>query len=53
MRQCTIKHHDTYVNRLKENPGIEDVAFAMEKVGSKDGYNTNGGSYKGRTFSIS
>ena len=44
------KHHDTYVNRLKENPGIEDVAFAMEKVGSKDGYNTNGGSYKGKDF---
>lgn len=44
------KHHDTYVNRLKENPGIEDVAFAMEKVGSKDGYNTNGGSYKDKDF---
>ncbi len=44
------KHHDTYVNRLKENPGIEDVAFAMEKVGSKDGYNTNSGSYKGKDF---
>ena len=44
------KHHDTYVNRLKENPGIEDVAFAMEKVGSKDGYNTNGGNYKGKDF---
>lgn len=44
------KHHDTYVNRLKENPSIEDVAFAMEKVGSKDGYNTNGGNYKGKDF---
>ena len=44
------KHHDTYVNRLKENPGIEDVAFAMEKVGSKDGYNTNAGNYKGKDF---
>lgn len=44
------KHHDTYVNRLKENSGIEDVAFAMEKVGSKDGYNTNGGNYKGKDF---
>ena len=44
------KHNDTYVNRLKENPGIEDVAFAMEKVGSKDGYNTNGGNYKGKDF---
>lgn len=44
------KHHDTYVNRLKENPSIEDVAFAMAKVVSKDGYNTNGGSYKGKDF---
>lgn len=25
------KHHETYVNRLKEFPDIEDVAFAMEK----------------------
>ena len=37
------KSHETYVNRLKEYSGIEDVAFAMEKVGSKDGYSTNGG----------
>lgn len=40
------KSHDTYVNRLKEYSGIEDVAFAMEKVGSKDGYSTNGGYVK-------
>lgn len=44
------KHHETFVNRLRENPGIEDVAFAMEKVGSKDGYNTNGGEHKGKEF---
>lgn len=25
------KSHETYVNRLKEYSGIEDVAFAMEK----------------------
>ena len=31
------KSHKTYVNRLKEYSGIEDVAFSMEKVGSKDG----------------
>lgn len=41
------KHHDSYVNRLKEFSGIEDVAFAMEKVGSKDGYNTNTMTHKG------
>lgn len=44
------KHHETFANRLRENPGIEDVAFAMEKVGSKDGYNTNGGEHKGKEF---
>lgn len=40
------KHHDIYADRLKEYPGIEDVAFTMEKIGSKDGYNTNGVLYK-------
>ena len=44
------KHHETYVNRLKEFPGIEDVAFAMEKVASKDGYNTNGAVLKQKEF---
>lgn len=43
-----LKHHETYANRLKEFPGIEDVAFAVEKVGSKDGYNTNTMEHKGR-----
>ena len=42
-----MKHHEIYANRLKEYPGIEDVAFAMEKVGSQDGYNTNTAEYKG------
>lgn len=44
------KHHETYANRLKEFSGIEDVAFTVEKVASKDGYNTNGGEYKGKEF---
>lgn len=44
------KHHETYANRLKEFPGIEDVAFTLEKVGAKDGYSTNGGSYHGKDF---
>lgn len=35
------KHHETYANQLKEYPGIEDVAFAMERVASQDGYSTN------------
>lgn len=40
-------HRETYVNRLKAFPGIEDVAFAAEKVASKDQYNTNSADYKG------
>lgn len=39
-------HHETYVNRLREFNGIEDVAFAMEKVASKDAYSTNTEKYK-------
>jgi putative ABC transport system permease protein len=34
------KHHDAYANRLKEYPGIEDVAFAVERVASQDSYVT-------------
>lgn len=44
------QHHEAYKNRLKEYSGIEDVAFAAEKVASKDGYNTNGGEYKGKEY---
>lgn len=44
------KHHETYANKLKEFSGIEDVAFAMEKVASKDGYNTNTTEYKQQKF---
>ena len=44
------QHHETYANRLKEFSGIEDVAFAAEKVGSKDGYNTNSGEYQGKEY---
>ena len=44
------EHHETYANRLKEFPGIEDVAFAAEKVAAKDGYNTNGATYKEKEF---
>lgn len=46
------KYHETYVNRLKEYSGIEDVAFAMEKVGSKDGYGTSGGYIKGKELNF-
>lgn len=35
-----------YVNKLKEYPGIEDVAFSQQKLGAQDRYMTWGGSYK-------
>lgn len=37
---------DVYVSKLKEYPGIEDVAFAQEKLGAQDSYMTWGGLYK-------
>lgn len=43
-------HHQTYTDRLKAFTGIEDVAFAMEKVASKDRYATNGGTVKEKQF---
>lgn len=42
------KHHEMYASRLKAFSGIEDVAFAAEKVASKDTYNTNGEEYRGK-----
>ena len=33
-------HRDSYVDKLKNFAGIEDVAFAREKLGSKDSYST-------------
>lgn len=44
------QYHQTYADRLKQFSGIEDVAFANQKVASQDGYSTNGGSYKDRNF---
>jgi putative ABC transport system permease protein len=34
-------HRDSYTNKLKNFTGIEDVAFAREKLGSQDSYSTN------------
>ncbi|RHJ90691.1 ABC transporter permease [Parabacteroides bouchesdurhonensis] len=48
--QLYKEHRDTYISRLKEYPGIEDVAFSMQKLGSRDGYSTNGGEYKQKQF---
>jgi putative ABC transport system permease protein len=31
---------DTYANTLREHPGIEDVAFAKQKLGSRDNYSS-------------
>lgn len=43
---------EAYVNKLKENPGIEDVAFANEKLGAQDGYMTWGGVYKNQQLGM-
>lgn len=32
------KSKSAYVNKLKSNPGIEDVAFSTQKLGAIDGY---------------
>ncbi|MDH6309517.1 putative ABC transport system permease protein [Dysgonomonas sp. PFB1-18] len=39
------KNKNTYVNKLKENPDIVDVAFAQERFGASDNYRTWGAKY--------
>ena len=36
-----LQNKEALVNRLKEFPGITDVAFAMDRVASKDSYSTS------------
>lgn len=45
-----LNHRISYSDGLKQFAGIEDVAFAMEKMGSQDGYSTNTDEYKGQSF---
>lgn len=45
------RHRDTYVEQLKNYPGIQDVAFAMEEVGASDNYSTNSDTFKGENIS--
>ena len=33
---------ESYINKLKSFPGIEDVAFSREKIGSQDAYSSYG-----------
>jgi putative ABC transport system permease protein len=40
------KHKDTYVSRLKDYAGIEDVAFSRQKLGTQDLYSTSTIKYK-------
>lgn len=40
------KHKDTYVSRLKDYAGIEDVAFSRQKLGAQDIYSTSMIKYK-------
>lgn len=49
--QLYNQHREAYVNKLKQFPGIEDVAFSMEKAGSQDGYGTYSEEYNGESFS--
>jgi len=44
------EHHEGYVNRLKSYPGIEDVAFSIQKLGAQDSYSTSGITYNEETF---
>ena len=50
--RMAAKNKDAYVNKLKEYPGIEDVAFAQEKLGAQDGYMTWSGMYKEQNVGI-
>jgi putative ABC transport system permease protein len=45
------KSHETYTDRLKQFPGITDVAFSMEKISSQESYNTCVSKYKEKRFS--
>jgi putative ABC transport system permease protein len=45
------KSHETYTDRLKQFPGIIDVAFSMEKISSQESYNTCISEYKEKKFS--
>lgn len=51
-RSLVEKNKDTYVNKLKEYPGIEDVAFALEKLGAQDNYMTWSGVYNEQDVGI-
>lgn len=48
-----VRHSkEAYLNKLKENPGIEDVAFANEKLGAQDSYMSWGGMYKNQLLGM-
>jgi putative ABC transport system permease protein len=49
-RDIYSKDKDAYVNALMEHPGIEDVAFAKQKLGSQDVYSTYNLTHEGMTF---
>lgn len=44
-------HKESYVNKLKNFAGIEDVAFSREKIGSQDSYSTYGLKYEEKNIS--
>ncbi len=49
-RDLYHNHRNTYINKLKEYPGIDDVAFSKQKMGSRDGYTTYGLKYENTDF---
>lgn len=43
-----FKQKAQYENKLKENPGIADIAYSGGKFGGSDNYRTWGGTYRGK-----
>lgn len=43
---------EAYVSKLKDYPGIEDVAFSGQKLGAQDSYRTWSGTYKDELIGI-
>ena len=49
--EISEEKQETYIDRLKQYPGIIDVAFSMEKVATQESYNTCVSNYRGKEFS--
>lgn len=47
-----LKDKDTYANKLKEHPGIEDVGFARWRIGAHDNYTYYTVKYKEKDYTL-